>query len=308
MAAEEALRSYAAGRSGFDYGLARDLELLIAALRSAHNDAKTANHAKSQFLACVSHELRTPLNAIIGFAEMIATEKFGPHPDKRYSDYAKDIMKGARHLSDILGDIIDMASLESGRIKADRHSFELSDLIEEVHALLSSRFKNVMEMLKTNVAPDFPETIWSDKARLRQILTNVLSNALIYTPRGGTVTFSAALVANGDAEIRIVDQGPGMSPADLKRAVTRFGHVEDESSREHQGIGLGLPLAKGLTELLGGEMVIQSSPGEGTTVTLSFPVNTIRNGFNWGKPEDRTAARAKRLLQEDEYILGSERD
>jgi signal transduction histidine kinase len=99
-----------------------------------------------------------------------------------------------------------------------------------------------------------------------------------------------------------------MSPAELKQAVTRFGHVEDESSREHQGIGLGLPLAKGLTELLGGEMAIQSSPGEGTTVTLSLPMNSIRDRFTWGKPADRTAERAKRLLEKDEYILGSDRE
>jgi len=308
-AAEEALRGYAAGRSGFDYGLARDLELLISALRAAHNEAKAANQAKSAFLAFVSHELRTPLNAIIGFAEMISAEQLGPHADKRYADYAKDIAKGARQLSGILGDIIDMARLENGRLKAQRDTFVFKDLMEEVRAISAARFKSGSAPIETAIAPEFPETVWTDKARLRQILLNLLSNALAYTPSDGRVTLSATVTANGDPAISVSDSGQGMSPADLKRALTRFGHVEDEGSREGSGIGLGLPLAKALTELLGGEMTIQSAPGEGTTVTLRFPSNSIRaDNISWGRPADRMAERAKRILGEENGASTPERD
>jgi two-component system cell cycle sensor histidine kinase PleC len=298
-AAEEALRNYVSGRSGFDYGLARDLEMLIAALRAAHHEAKAANQAKSEFLACVSHELRTPLNAIIGFADMIANQQLGPNSENRYADYAKDILKGAHRLSDILGDIIDMAQLESGRLKAQRDTVVFSDLIEEVRAILAKR--NVLRSATLNVivAPDFPETMWTDKSRMRQVLVSLLSNALAYSPPERAVSLSASLSTEGTAEIEIIDKGQGMSPADLKRAVTRFGHVEGEASRERPGIGLGLPLAKGLANLLGGQMTIESAPGAGTTVTLSFPINEIRSkGFEWGKPVDRTEVRTKRLLGE----------
>ena len=297
-AAEEALRGYAAGRSGFDYGMARDLELLINALRAAHDEAKSANQAKSAFLACVSHELRTPLNAIIGFAEMIAGEQLGPMPEKRYADYAEDIVNGARRLSHILTDIIDMARLESGRLEMQRDTFIFSDLIDEVTAILLQRAAPGSARLRKIIAPDFPQMIWTDKSRLRQILVNLLSNALAYTPTDGVVTLSAALAPGGDSEIKIADSGQGMSPSDLKRAVTRFGHVEDEASRARPGIGLGLPLAKGLTELLGGKMQIESKPGKGTTITIQFswPANGTP-AHDWGKPPDRVAVRAQRLLR-----------
>jgi two-component system cell cycle sensor histidine kinase PleC len=278
--------------------MAKDLELLINALRAAHDEAKSANQAKSSFLACVSHELRTPLNAIIGFAEMIAGEEFGPMPEKRYADYAKDIVKGARRLSDTLSDILDMARLEGGRLKAHRDTLVFSDFIDDVKAILAQRNAIQSAPLRVIVAPDFPQTIWTDKSRLRQIVLNLLSNALAYTPADGTVTLSAGPTPDGDLEINIADTGSGMSPSDLKRAVTRFGHVEEEASRERPGIGLGLPLAKGLTELLGGQMTIKSSLGEGTTVTLRFPIPSLSGEtFDWGKPPDRMAVRAKLLLQ-----------
>lgn len=300
-AAEEALRSFVAGGAEFDYGLARDLQFLISALRAAHDEAKAANQAKSAFLACVSHELRAPLNDIIGFAETIAGERPGAMPEQRTADHAKDIAKSARRLNDILGDIIDMARMEGGRLKPQRQTLVVSDLIEDVRAVLLERADPEAAPLEIRIAPEFPDTIWTDKARLRQILVNLLANALAYTPRDGVVSLSADLTAGGDAEIRIADTGPGMSPAEVKRAVTRFGHAEDESSRERPGIGLGLPLAKGLTELLGGQMTIASAPGHGTTVTLAFSMSALTMGtFRWGKPADRMAERAQRLLAQDD--------
>jgi two-component system cell cycle sensor histidine kinase PleC len=303
-AAEEALRTYAAGRSSFDYGLARELEMLIAALRSAHDEAKAANQAKSEFLACVSHELRTPLNTILGFAEMIAGEQLGPIPERRYADYASDIVKGARHLSEILGDIIDMARLEAGRLRSQRDAFSFADLVEEVRAVCGERKRTDAAALIFDIPPEFPDSIWTDKARLRQILVNLLSNALDFTPREGTVTLSARRVPSGNFEIRVADTGRGMSPAEMKRAVTRFGHVESEASRARPGIGLGLPLAKGLTELLGGALRLESTPHEGTTVTLTFPIYAFQTGpVSWGKPADRMSERAQRLLAESGEFL-----
>jgi two-component system, cell cycle sensor histidine kinase PleC len=136
---------------------------------------------------------------------------------------------------------------------------------------------------------------------MRQILVNLLSNAVAYTSPEGAVCLAAGVNQNSEAEIKVTDTGRGMSPDDLRRAVTRFGHVEDETSRERPGIGLGLPLAKGLTELLGGQMLIESLPGKGTAVTLKFPLSGLQiDKFNWGKPTDRTAVRAKRLLGQEE--------
>lgn len=296
-AAEEALRGYAAGRSSFDYGLARDLELLIQALRAAHEEAKAASQAKTAFLASVSHELRTPLNAIIGFAEMIASEQLGAISEKRYPCYAKDIVKGARRLTDILGDILDMARLEGGRMQVQREPLAVSDVVEEVCAQLRERLGPDSASLQTAISSQFPQVIWTDRRRIRQILVNLLSNAMAYTPADGSVMLSADVSTNGDAQIKINDSGCGMSPEELKRAVTRFGHVEDEVSRKNQGIGLGLPLAKSLTELMGGKMTVESSPGEGTAVTVSFPKGVIcEQSFTWRKPPDRMAERARRLL------------
>jgi len=269
---------------------------LVEALRAACEEARAANRAKTVFLASVSHELRTPLNAIIGFAEMIAREQLGKIADQRYPGYAKDIVQGARRLQHILSDILDMARLESGRLDVLRTNSTVAEIVEETVAMVGDRAPATAPALQVDLAANLP-VIWTDRARLRQVLLNLLSNALSFTDAAGSVEIRGRLTPGGDVEISVADSGPGMSPDEIKRAVTRFGHVEEELARKHQGIGLGLPLAKSLTELLGGSMRIASAPGEGTTITLSFPPGSIREtAVVWQPPRDRMAERKLRHL------------
>ncbi len=294
-------RSPAASPSATDDAAAAepldDRDRLIRDLRAARDQALAAGAAKSAFLASVSHELRTPLNAILGFAEMIAQERLGPIAQRRYPEYANDIGKSARRLLDILGDMLDMARLEAGRTTAQRALASLSAIVEEVLALLAARATSTPQAaLKTRLSP-FTPALWTDRHHLRQILVNLMSNALAFTPPEGEIVLSSRVMADGGVEIAVADTGIGMTPKEIGDALTRFGHVEEEYSRNHTGIGLGLPLAKSLTELIGGSLRIDSIPGEGTTVTLHFPLDSIRErAGEWAKPQGRMAERARRLL------------
>lgn len=274
-----------------------DRDRLIRELRAARDQALASGAAKSAFLASVSHELRTPLNAILGFAEMIAQERLGPIAQRRYPEYANDIGKSARRLLDILSDMLDMARLEAGRTTAQRALANLTEIVEETLAMLAARAPSTPQAaLKTRLSP-FTPALWTDRHHLRQILVNVLANALAFTPPDGEIVLSSRVTAEGGVEIAVADTGVGMTPKEIGDALTRFGHAEEEFSRNHTGIGLGLPLAKSLTELIGGTLNIASTPGEGTTVTLHFPLESIRErAGEWAKPQGRMAERARRLL------------
>jgi len=279
-------------------GASTDKTKLLEDLRLARDEATAAKHAKAAFLASVSHELRTPLNAIIGFAEMIAREQLGPINEKRYAGYAADILQGARRLQHILSDILDMARLERGRLDVQRANHALGEIVEEAVAMVGDRAPAPAAPIRVDLADNLP-ALWTDRGRLRQILLNLLANALAFTDPAGSVAVVGRLSPGGDVDVAVADSGRGMSPDEIKRAVTRFGHVEDEATRRHQGIGLGLPLAKSLTELLGGTMRIVSNPGEGTTITLTFPAASPQESpVVWTAPPDRMAERRRRLLAE----------
>lgn len=267
-----------------DYNMAaaRHQELLIQALRAAHEEAKAGSKAKTAFLASVSHELRTPMNGIIGFAEMIERDIFGTIGDARYCDYARDIVVSARRLRDILTDILEMARLESGRTSVQRETLDLNEVIAEAMAWVKSRITTETAPVEIRVVAGFPR-LWTDRRHLRQILVNLVSNAMEFTPPTGSIAIFGYIAPNGDLEISVVDSGSGMTPDQVKAAVTRFGHVEDEKTRSSGGIGLGLPLAKSLCRLLGGTLRITSEPGEGTAVVLSFSPDIMRErAQDWG--------------------------
>ena len=277
---------------------AAKLRAELVAARADLDEAQAASRAKTAFLATVSHELRTPLNGIIGFAEMIALEQVGAIADKRYPAYANDIVTSARRLLHVLSDILDMARLESGRAEVIRDTVALADIVEESLVLVHERANGESPPIQVEISTDFP-LLWTDRGHMRQIVVNLLSNAVAFTEKGGRVSLEGRIAANGEIELEIADSGIGMSPEDIKRAVTRFGQVEDGLARRHQGIGLGLPLARSLTELLGGTMRITSARGHGTTVVLVFPPDRMREGaFVWAKPPDRMAERARRLAEQ----------
>lgn len=265
-------------------------------LRAARDEALAASRAKTAFLATISHELRTPLNGIIGFAEMIAREQLGAIGEKRYPAYARDIVASARRLQHVLSDILDMAKLESGRAEVLRETIGLPDIIDEVLLLVRERAPAEGPAVQVEIPADFP-SIWIDRRHLRQILVNLLANAVAFTAREGRVSLVARRPP-GRIEIAVADTGIGMTPEEVKQAVTRFGQAEDHMARKHQGIGLGLPLAKSLTELLGGTLFIESVRGHGTTITLAFAEESLRERpFEWAKPPDRMAERAKKFAE-----------
>src|SRR6185369_15790951 len=268
----------------------------VASLRADRDQAVAASRAKTAFLATISHELRTPLNGIIGFAEMIAREQLGTIAEKRYPAYAHDIVTSARRLLHVLSDILDMARLESGRAEVFRESVALGDAIGEVLLLVRERAPAEGPAVEAEVPADFPP-LWTDRRHLRQILVNVLANALAFTAKDGRITL-AARCAGGELEIAVSDTGVGMTPEEVKKAVTRFGQAEDAMTRKHQGIGLGLPLAKSLTQPLGGKLTIESTRGQGTTVAMRFSAESMRERpFEWAKPPDRMAERARRFAE-----------
>jgi signal transduction histidine kinase len=242
----------------------RSLALAQAAAR-----AEAASKAKSQFLANMSHELRTPLNSVIGFAEILSSEGFGPLGDKRYLSYAKEIGDGGRNLLAIINNTLDLSKIELGTAEVTLRPVDPVAVVRGAVQQLDREIQDSQVSVAIEIDPRIA-SIESDEAKLRQILLNVVSNGLKFTPANGRVTIE---VTGDDARIRfaVSDTGIGIAPADVPIALAPFGQVDAALNRRYQGAGLGLPLAKGLAELLGGSLEIAGRPGDGTTVTVTLP-------------------------------------
>jgi signal transduction histidine kinase len=236
--------------------------------------AEEASAAKSQFLANMSHELRTPLNAIIGFSEMISTEILGPIGTATYIGYAKDINSSGVHLLSIINDILDISKVESGTLQLDKEQLDLASLFERVLSIIRPHAEkaNIGLILDT---PDYVPTVYTDELRLKQVLINLLSNAVKFTPQKGQVGLHAHVSERQDLVIAISDTGIGMHPGEITKALSRFGQIDGDLNRKQEGTGLGLPLAKLITERLGGDFAITTAKGEGTTVMVTFPGDRI---------------------------------
>ncbi len=243
---------------------AMELELI-----ESKETAELANRTKTEFLANMSHELRTPLNAIIGFAEVIKDEMFGPAGTPRYADYARDIHASGRHLLDLINDILDLSKLEAGKHELREDSVKLGETVAEVLALMRDPAEKAGVTLASEIETGLPE-LRCDARALKQVLLNFLSNAMKFTPAGGTVTAGVRRAASGVA-LWVRDTGIGMSAADIKVALSAFGQVDSKVARQHKGTGLGLPICKQLIELHGGTLEVESAPGHGTTMTAVFP-------------------------------------
>jgi len=235
--------------------------------------AEGANQAKSEFLANMSHELRTPLNAINGFSEIMVGELFGPLGDKRYAEYAKDILDSGQHLLALINDILDMAKIEAGKFNLKFDPMRMEEVIEDATRLMRNRAESAGLGLALDM-PNLPE-IEGDYRALKQVLLNLLSNALKFTPRGGVVTVRAAIETGPYGErlrVGVHDTGIGISKTDMDRLARPFEQIESQLSKTQQGSGLGLALTKSLVEMHGGVLEIQSSPGEGTIVSFALPL------------------------------------
>ena len=234
--------------------------------------AEGANKAKSEFLANMSHELRTPLNAINGFSEIMHGEMFGPLGDKRYKEYAQDILSSGQHLLALINDILDMSKIEAGKMNLKFEPIAIEEVIEDAVRLVRNRAESSGLTIDIELPP-LPE-IEADYRALKQVALNLLSNALKFTPHGGRVTVSAEMLAGGErVRISVRDTGIGISPEDLKRLAQPFEQIESQHSKTQQGTGLGLALTKSLVEMHEGVLEMQSQPGEGTVVSFTLPLH-----------------------------------
>ncbi|MEI6440855.1 MAG: HAMP domain-containing sensor histidine kinase [Alphaproteobacteria bacterium] len=239
-----------------------------AALDEARITAESQNAGKSRFLANMSHELRTPLNAIMGFADIMRQRLFGPMPD-RYSEYPELIHESGGHLLELINDVLDMSKIEAERYELYREDFDAREAVNAVMRLMRGQADRAEVSLR-GLSPREPIEVSADRRALKQIALNLLSNALKFTPRGGVVTVT--LRADGpNIELIVADTGPGISATDLKKLGRPYEQVGDSDHRVG-GTGLGLSLVRAFAQLHGGDMVMESQLGEGTTVTVRMPV------------------------------------
>jgi len=232
--------------------------------------AEAANRAKSRFLANMSHELRTPLNAIIGFAEVIHNQFKGPVGNPQYVDFARSIYESGRHLVGIINDILDLSKVEAGKIDLQDELTSVQALVERAALLMRPSVDTAKLTLHINVAPGLPD-VMVDSRKIGQVLLNILSNAVKFTPAGGSITVDAQRSTDGGILIRIIDTGAGIAPDELQDVLQPFVQSREAERRRVQGTGLGLPLADQFIKLHGGTLSLDSTVGKGTTVTVQLP-------------------------------------
>jgi Amt family ammonium transporter len=251
----------------------RDAEALRRAvedLKRAKAAAEAASNAKTAFLGNMSHELRTPLNAVIGFSEILTGELFGPLGDQRYRDYANDILASGRHLLSLVNDLLDHTRIEAGQVILNEAEVDVTAQCEAALRMMRERAAAGDIRLFSDYADDLPDLL-ADERALRQILLNLLGNAVKFTPPGGIVTLSVRLEEDGRLALAVSDTGIGMKREDVPRALEPFVQLHDHLNKSYGGTGLGLPMVQALIRLHGGTITIDSREGDGTIVTVRFP-------------------------------------
>ncbi|NQV99048.1 MAG: hypothetical protein HQ483_05090 [Rhodospirillales bacterium] len=239
-------------------------------LNSATQAAKTANQAKSDFLAHMSHELRTPLNAIVGFSQVLVDELFGEISNLKYKEYAADINNASIHLLSLITDILNVSKVEAGEMELEEKQIEVRELIETCKNLVRDPVAKKRIMLSAAIASDVGD-VRADPRLLKQVVFNLLDNAVKYSDDDGSISLNAALTEEKALQICVADSGCGIASRDIKRALEPFSQIHDRPDLTHGGTGLGLPIAKQFTELHGGTLTIESIPGVKIVATVTLP-------------------------------------
>ena len=262
-------------------GIGKDItaEHEAQALREAKNEAERSNAAKSRFLAVMSHELRTPLNAIIGFAEIIAKGYFGPVDPPRYRECADDILESSQHLLALINDVLDIARIENRTLEIERHAFSLPKLIGSVMRIAEPLAGKAGVALEQHAAPE-PSAVCEldiegDYRLLKQLLLNLVGNAIKFTPQGGHVDVAHTVNARGELEIAVQDTGIGIAEEEIHTVFEAFTQADSGHDRRQAGVGLGLTIAKHIAEAHGGAIRLESAQGEGSTLTLVLPPDCV---------------------------------
>jgi len=237
---------------------------------SARIESELANRVKSEFISNMSHELRTPLNTIIGFSKILSEQDKRQIPATDIIEYAQLIHDSAGHLLSVINDILDISKIQSGKFTIDARETNVDDIL----AYCIASFRKLAEDAGVEIANTIQEPIppiRGDPAKLKQIFSNILSNAIKFTPTGGRVIISALATVDGGLVVEFKDTGVGMSEDELEIAMTPFGQVDGSKTRWREGTGLGLPIAHSLVDLHGGRLDIKSTKGKGTTVSVMLP-------------------------------------
>lgn len=250
--------------SKLDVRAARD------ALADARDAAVNANLSKTRFFANMSHELRTPLNAVIGFSQLLETDIFAG----RRVEYAGLIRRSGEHLLELVNDLLDMSKIESGRLELDETDVDLRGLIAECCRLVEPRLRTMRLRLVQNTAGDLP-SVTGDPRALRQIVLNLLTNAIKFSRADGTIEIFASVVSAGEMAFSVRDNGIGIALADQARIFEPYARSRQEIARKQEGTGLGLPIVKGLVEAHGGRISLESAPDRGTCVTIWLPAHRV---------------------------------
>ncbi len=251
------------------------LKTLAEQFASAKEEADAASRTKSEFLANMSHELRTPLNAVMGFSEVIKNELFGPVGVEQYKQYADDIYESGAHLLAIINDILDLSKVEAGKFDLNETEVQVPELCRSVIHIVKGRADEAGITLIKRL-PEDPPYLLADPRSLKQMLLNLMSNAIKFTSPGGTVDLVTTIGPDGGFRFDIRDTGVGIAKEHFETVLSPFGQVDTAHARDHQGTGLGLPLVKAFIEMHGGRIEIESEVDEGTTVSLFFPPDRTR--------------------------------
>lgn len=271
----------------------------ITALKEAELRAVSSDISKSEFLANMSHEIRTPMNGIMGMAELLQNSQLGP----RETDFVNVINRSGKALLTIINDILDFSKIEAGQMELDNAPFHLRDSIEDITTLLSTKVVETGIDLLLRVQPDLPTTFLGDVGRIRQILTNIVGNAVKFTHTGHVLIDVSGEVENETANllIKVVDTGIGIPAEKLNHVFDKFSQADGSTTRQYGGTGLGLPISQNLTELMGGDISVNSALGEGSTFTISITL-PIQEEIITPKLEHLNIAGSKILVIDDNAV------